>query len=263
MPDLLATQRAFGAALRDAARSVDATDLFVGDDATVSRRLAIYRGNAEAAVSKALDSAYPVVGQLVGEEFFEGLARRYWERVPSCSGDLTDYGADFADFLAGFAATASFPYLPDLARLEWQVQKAGRAPDAARRSFTAGARLSCEDLGKMHCTLLPGSSIIASSWPIATLWQIHQSDYGGEFYADLERGEIALVARDGVRVTVQAIGRGESAFYRAIQAGSDLARAIDAGMDEDAAWESASWISDLLARAPITLDTETERMISS
>ena len=53
--------------------------------------------------------------------FFGEAARQYIVGHPSLSGDLNDYGGEFAQFLAAYPHAADLPYLPDVARLEWAI----------------------------------------------------------------------------------------------------------------------------------------------
>jgi len=262
MSDLITTQRVFGAALRNATKAADASSMFSTDDATTMRRLAIYRGNAVAAASKALANTFPVISQVVGEEFFRALARRYWDDVPSASGDLTEYGAHFANFLAAFEPVAELGYLADLARLEWLVQRALCAHDAPRVAISTLTTLAPTDQEEMRLALLPGTSVLESVWPVARLWAIHQADYNGEFSVDLAQGEIALIARDGWRVTVQSIGRAEYTFYQAIAADLDLGHAIDAALSVDTNWDVAKQLTKILGNGPLELRQQKERITS-
>ena len=56
---------------------------------------------------------------------------------PSRSGDLNDYGEDFADFLADYPHARELSYLPDVARLEWLVQIVYYAADAPTPDLSA------------------------------------------------------------------------------------------------------------------------------
>lgn len=86
---------------------------------TGARRIQVYRNNTFASLTEALAAIHPVVQRLVGEGFFRYAAHEYIRRYPSTSGNLHDFGGDFADFLAEFPAAAALPYLADAARLEW------------------------------------------------------------------------------------------------------------------------------------------------
>ena len=215
MPELMAIQAGFAAALRDRDRTPATQAWLAGDAELVDRRMAIYRANMVASAEKALAAAYPVVRQVVGDEFFHGLAREYQRRIPSTSGDLTTFGASFDEFLAAFEHTQSLPYLPDLARLEWAVHRAYGAADAPDFDAAALASVDDEQQGAIRLRWSPGLAVIGSCYPIVRVWTIHQPGHAGEFSVDWDLAETALVARDGFVVTVTGCGAGDAAFLEA------------------------------------------------
>jgi hypothetical protein len=92
-------------------------------DVQHENRLRMYRANVIVAVTTALESAYPIVKMMVGDEFFYALCRQFWQQYPSRSGDLAEYSPDFPTFLATFPPVAEWPWLVDMARLEWQIHR--------------------------------------------------------------------------------------------------------------------------------------------
>src|SRR5574338_1556162 len=101
-----------------------------GDRLEPVARGAIYRHHVVATLTAALRATFPVVCRLVDERFFAYAADRYIQTDPPSGPCLFEYGAGFADFLAEFRACRSLPYLADVARLEWAMQRALHAPDA-------------------------------------------------------------------------------------------------------------------------------------
>jgi hypothetical protein len=247
--DLLALQRDFAASLCDAQATPQAARWLAGDPARVAQRLAIYRANLAAAAAKALAAAYPVTRQVVGDEFFQGLARAYQRQQPSTSGNLDAFGADLAEFVAGFEHTQSMPYLPDLARLEWCVHRAHGACDVAAWDPAALAEVGAEQQAGIHFDWAGGTALVESRFPIARIWALHQPDedgkVSGEFRVDWAVAETALVARDGYRVTVQPLSVGDAAFFACALAGAALGAATAAAFDADPAFD----LGALLARA--------------
>ncbi len=222
-----AVQRAFASALRDAATDSATIELFRLDGQATARRLSIYRGNVVAAVTRALSASHPVCVQLVGDEFFAGLARAYWKSTPSISGDLGAYGATLGDFIAEFEPCASLPYLADVARLEWAVHCAGSASDGARLSLAQLAVLDAAALGDSQVEFLPGTALLRSAHPITRIWEIHQAGFDGEFEVDLEVAQSALVYRDGFAVRVIGLEPAAAVFYEALLARHSLDEALD------------------------------------
>src|SRR5687767_15785454 len=165
--------------------------------------MAVYRGNVFGNWAQALSSAYPIMRKIVGEEFFRGLAREYAAAHPSASGDLNEYGAQLAPFVADFARTQDLPYLPDVARMEWLAHRAYYAADAAPFDVTG---ISHSNPQALRPRLAPASALLASDWPLARIWVVHQDDYAGEVAVDLRSGpNRILVHRPRWRVQVRAL----------------------------------------------------------
>ncbi len=230
MPELLAFETDFAAALRERGRTPAMQRWLAGSGELVESRMAIYRANMVAAADKALASAYPVIRQVVGEEFFHGLAREYQRGTPSTSGDLTGFGASFDAFLAAFEHTAAMPYLPDLARLEWAVHRAYGAADAPDWDPASLGAVEAEQQAAIRFTWAPGTAVVASTHPIVRIWTIHQPGYDGEFSVAWDLADTALVSRDGFLVTVTDCSPADAAFIGASLAGATLADAAAAAL---------------------------------
>jgi hypothetical protein len=252
MADLLRVQSDFAAALRDAGAAPAAAQWLAGDPEQARRRLAIYRANVAAASARALGAAYPVVRQVVGEEFFDALARAHLAAHPSTSGDLHEYGAGFAGFVAAFPHTQSLPYLPDLARLEWAVHRAYGAADESALDGAALAAVPPARQGGLRFVLAPGCAVVESAHPVLRIWQIHQPGFEGEFGVDWTVAERVLVAREGLRVDASALGAGEAAFVRAVLAGDDFQQAAADAFAADAGVDLGGLLGRLLAAGLIT-----------
>jgi hypothetical protein len=248
MPELLDLQQDLAGALQDANASARTERWLSGDASLIEQRLAIYRANVAAAATKALGAAYPVLQQVVGDEFFHGLARAYQRVVPSTSGDLYDYGGAFAGFIAEFPHTQSLPYLPDLARLEWAVHRAYGAADAPTWDQQALAQVEPGRQAALHFNWAAGTAIVESStFPIARIWMIHQPGFDGEFSVDWWIRESALVAREGLRVLVRALDAGEAAFIASSLAGAALGPCAEQALAADPGFDLGHLLGQLVA----------------
>jgi hypothetical protein len=253
--DLAALQQAFTDALT--ARSIDAVSVsaFSGSPERVWRRLGFYRGNVQANARKALRNAYPICALLVGDEFFDGMACEHAARMPSSSGDLNDYGAEFATFVEDFVPARSVPYLADVARLEWQVHRAHYAADASPFDPARLAAVPHDRFGELRIALHPACALVESNWPLPRLWDVHQPGYAGAFDVDFDAGpHRALVHRPAFRVKVTALDAASFAFLSRATAGDSIAaalasaRAVDACFTLDAGlrqWVAGRVIVDL------------------
>ena len=199
-----------------------------------------------AAAAKALAAAYPVLHQVVGDEFFHGLARAYLRARPSTCGEpLRLWRRICSPFSAEFPHAQSMPYLPDLARLEWLVHRAYGAADAKPWDPAGLIAVAPESQGEIRFEWAAGTAVMNSAYPIAHIWTIHQPEHAGEFAVDWSVAERALVARAGLRVTVTALEVGDAAFILAALAGGTLDDAATAALNADPAFDPGA----LLARA--------------
>jgi hypothetical protein len=246
MLDLLECQRDVAGALCDARESARAARWLVGDMALNERRLAIYRANSAAAATKALGAAYPVIRQVVGNALFDELAREYESRAPSRSGDLHEFGSIFAEFVAEGDVARSLRYLGDLARLEWATHRAYGAADADLFDARALAQLPAHRQSKIRFAWAAGTALIDSPFPIVQIWRIHQADFDGEFGVDWSAGEVALVAREGLRVAVHAVGAGDAAFVASSIGGWTLDAAVERALADDPRFDLARLLQHLM-----------------
>ncbi|NNG62362.1 DUF2063 domain-containing protein, partial [Pseudomonas fragi] len=79
----------------------------------VESRFAVYRNNVQKGLINALAFSYPVVARLVGEYFFQEMARLFIKKSPPDSPIMSTYGVRFADFIGDFEPARSLPYLAD------------------------------------------------------------------------------------------------------------------------------------------------------
>ena len=217
-------------------------------------RFALYRGNLTTTWDKVLASAYPVIRQLVGDEFFTALARAYGKAHPSQNPDLNHFGATFSQFLQGFEHAADLPYLPDMARLEWLLHRAHYAPHAPFITADDLARLSPDAFENARFALHPAASLFASTQAVAALWQAHAP--GGVFPEQMNAPGFAVVARALFKPEVAPLGAGAYAALAALDQGANMGEALDAAFEHDDDFDIgaslAQWVGlGLLAARPV------------
>jgi uncharacterized protein len=195
--------------------------------------MAVYRGNVFGNWAQVLESTYPIVRRIVGDEFFRGMAREYARQYPSASGDLNEYGAQLAAFVADFPHTQDLPYLSDVARMEWLAHRAYYAEDAEPFGFGTVNESS-------RLALAPACALLASDWPLARIWTMHQDDYEGGIDVDLGAGpDRILVHRPKWRAQVRALAPGDYRFLDMARAGMTLGEALEAAAAEDPGFDPA------------------------
>jgi hypothetical protein len=197
------------------------------------QRLKLYRGNLSATWDKVLAAAYPVLRQLVGDEFFGGLARAYGKAYPSDSGDLNRFGAHFSAFLRDFPHVAQYSYFPDMAVLEWAMHRAHYADAIVALTKNDIAPLSPEQLDTVRFTLHPACCLLASDWAVFDIWQAHQGDGEKSLPEELRKQTWCVVARPVWKAELLQLSNGAFAALSALQQGASLGAALDAALELD------------------------------
>lgn len=246
LPD---AQKLFSDALLDAAVEPQVVPIFKGDARLIEQRFALYRGNLSATWEKTLSAAYPVLKALVGEEFFGGLARAYGKAHPSKVGDLNQFGALFAQFLADFPHVAEYPYFPDMARLEWALHCAHYADNAPIFNPAVVAQVAPEQLDHVRFAFHPAVTLIASEWAIVELWHAHLPDGEDAFPQTMDRGNYALVARPQWKTVVLPLRESAYAALHALHNGQALGAALDVALEIDAEFDFGFHLQQWLQHA--------------
>jgi hypothetical protein len=205
-----------------------------------ARGLKTYQSNGHALAERALQCAYPVVTQLLGDGSFADLARALWHAHPPVRGDVALWGAQLPQFLAASADLQDEPYLEDVGALEWALHSGATAADGAA-DLPSLSLLTTEDPAELALCLAPGSAVLTSAWPVVSIWEAHRTpsmDMAEVGALVRQRvGQSAVVWREGFKPSVRQALVGEAPLLRALLGGSSLGDALDGAADLDfAAW---------------------------
>ncbi len=116
------------------------------------------------------------------------MAHDYVVQDPPRSPLLFQYGESFAQFIDGFAPAAPIPYLADVARLEYLRGLAYHAADAEPLPAAAFAALDGGRLAAFKVRLHPSVFVLASDYPVVTIWEANRGGYGRADQSARERG---------------------------------------------------------------------------
>lgn len=222
--------------------------------------LSAYRNNGRATAQRALQAIYPVLRQMLGTPSFDALARTMWHQRPPQFGDLAQWGSDLPAFIESDPQLADPPYLADVARVEWTLHRTERAENA-RADPQSFALLASREPATLRARLAPGTTLMASRWPVVTLIRAHQSD-PPDLGTAAERlragaGECALVWRRGMRAQLRSLPPEHAQWLRVALGGGSLQAMLDASPLDNEAGTMTGWMADgitegwLLGVAPL------------
>ncbi|MBV6656379.1 MAG: putative DNA-binding domain-containing protein [Devosiaceae bacterium] len=213
----------------------------------------IYRNNVVASLADALQAAFPITAQMLGDGLSRALTADFARAHPPRSPVLGGYGAGFPRYLANHEATKSRPFLAEMALLERLYLDSYHAADAAALDGATLAALDPETLSAGRLVLHPATRLVRFRFPIAEMHAIEQAAMRGEDVGaarsalDLRRGSQALITRPAYQVSVNGISPGASAFLKACEAGDSFADAAQAGFEAEPAFDLQTTLSDALS----------------
>ncbi len=185
-PDLQRTQRIFWSlitaptgvrpALEDLARRGELPapgidDLIVGDERlSAADRLDIYANMYFFRLHDCLREDFACVAAAIGDDRFHNLVTDYLLRHPSEHPSLRYLGRHLPQFVSGHPLGTEFPWLADLARLEWARVDAFDAPDGRPLTREDLARLPQETVGERRIGMVASLALLRLEHDVVRAW---------------------------------------------------------------------------------------------
>lgn len=218
----------FAKALRNADRPAPRGLRVIGPQPP-EQRFAVHRNNRALGLITALEDSFPVTRQLLGETCFRAIALDFVHAQPPTSPVLFEYGETLPNYLEGLAALANYPYIADVARLEYHRIEAWHAADATPLPPTAFLQWLADPqrLSALRLGLLPSARLIRSNWAAGSIWQSHQ-DLIPLQGVSIDQAESVLVLRRDDLVTMHIVSESCAALLEQLLSGECLAVALSA-----------------------------------
>lgn len=219
---------------------------------TSAAGLNAYKSNAGALAERVLVAAYPAVTAILGSGSMGQLARALWHAHPPQRGDLAHWGDALPGFMAASDQLAHWPWLPDVARVEWALHAAASAADDPPAAPDSLGLLATQDPDTLTLTLATATQVHRLDWTSTRIVLAHRpelvgGDGPGAEAADepvnqlgpvwaTPAGEWALTWRGGLRPRLRTVGGAEAAFVKALLAGQSLLAALESCELDFADW---------------------------
>jgi hypothetical protein len=222
------TQAAFKSAMLDPTAVVP-DGIVNPDGAPAQKRFDVYRNNVAVSLTEALETAFPVVRKLVGDEFFRAMAGVYLRKHPPKTPLMMFYGDAMPQFLGRFQPAKSIGYLPDIARVELALRHAYHAEDATPVSPDALAALAPDALMGTRVRIAPATQTVVSKYPINA---IYRANTVADAPKPVMQPETVLITRATFDPEIHLINTAAATCIGALQKGQSLGQAI-ATADDD------------------------------
>lgn len=220
------------------------------------KRFDVYRNNVAVSLTEALETAFPVIRRLLGNDNFKAASGVYLRMHPPKSPLMMHYGEEMPSFLENFEPVKHLQYLPDVARLELALRHAYHAADAPPLAPETLQALPAERLMASRMELAPAVRLIRSRWPIHGIWRYNMEDGASK---PENRGENVLVARPEFDPQLTTLIPGGGTFVAAIMSGARFGAALETVTEQVPDFDLTKLIGTLIGNAAIIkIKEETE-----
>lgn len=211
--------------------------------------MGIYRESSIGNIIIPMQLTYPVVEKLVGEDFFRMTCRKFTEKHWPKTGNMDDYGNEFAEFLEQFEPAQSIAYLPDVARLEWLYHESSIADDMEASDWTAFSKLSPEEIADVSIHLHPTVRLFSSVYPVMKIWQMNQdgADENEELNLDEEGESYVLIIRTDFKAMLHEIDQSEKILLQSLLDGNPLYEAVELALETNENMNMQAFIEKYLS----------------
>jgi hypothetical protein len=188
-----------------------------------SVRLGIYRDAYVLRIVEALDTDFPGLHALAGDDNWLTLTRAYIAAYPSSHFSLRMFGQHLATFLREAAPWREHAVLADMAEFEWAIAHAFDAADSAVLGIAGVARVPPESWADLRLEFHASVTRLDLDWNAPAIWNAVKAE---ETPPNPERAAepVAwLIWRKGLNSYFRSLGRDEAAALDAARAGRSFA----------------------------------------
>jgi hypothetical protein len=171
MNELFAIQEKFQAYLLDNNNHEIVKWVISTPSVSAERRLNFYAYAYKARLLEALATNFSVVKLFLGDEEFEKLGYAYIKAYPSHYRSIRWFGDKLVGFIQNNPVYQNYPYLVELAKIEWALTTTFDSPDSAVLSVAELAAIPPENWMSLRFIPHPSLQRINLSWNVMSIWQ--------------------------------------------------------------------------------------------
>jgi len=139
--------------------------------ASAKTRLTIYSNAYRLRLMEALDTDYPGLRKLAGDDEFEKIGYAYIESHPSPYFNLRWYGGELAQFLKATAPYNEYPELSEMAAFEWLLAMAFDAANDPAVTAADVAKIPAKAWPAMALTPHASLQRLNLEWDVPQFWK--------------------------------------------------------------------------------------------
>ncbi len=137
--------------------------------------IAVYYNNYIYTLTDVLKSSYSCILRLVGDDFFNHIAKQYIKTHPQKQGYLQNYGNDFSSFIANTPECKNMPYLVDIALLERYYELCYHNDNSGFDFAKLPVGFSKNTKYNKILPFLNKCYLLSSKYPVLDIWRLNEN----------------------------------------------------------------------------------------
>jgi hypothetical protein len=192
--------------------------------ATAAQRLAVYFDAYRLRLIEILQTDFPKLHTLVGDEFFWELCTRYIETHPSMHFNARYFGRYLCQFLATDSHYCDEQALIEMATFEWAMGETLDAADADILVMDHMAELDTDDWPWVRFILHPSFRCFSFEWNVPRIWQAIENEEPPRLPEKVSAPITWMLWRHDLNSYFSSCTPEDAFLIRAIQAGDPFAK---------------------------------------
>lgn len=211
-------------------------DSFIDKDIPLHpiENIEIYRTNIFESLSSVLGETYCHVKNFLGDDYFYHIAKEFVKKFPPQKPHLFSYGETFQDFLKEKKELEKWPYVSELAEIEWLSHISYYSANLTKLTPQKLSTIAETDYPSLKFTFCPSVFLKASTHPLYQLWAYTKS--ADESYEKKEisfKPEHILIYRRDFKINISEITEAMFCFLSSLKQEKTLTESLEEAQNKD------------------------------
>lgn len=208
------------------------------DGLEIENRLYVYQNNTFGTLRDFLQSAYPKVAALLGDESFKEISTYYIQTYPPQKPHLDLFAPPFADFLEEIEED---PFIIEVARFENALRASLFTDMPESLSPEKLQAHAAKDPDQLCFTFHPSVSFFPSKYAFQTFWHSLETDPPSSFPD--QKPTLMLVHLEGLLSVFKPLSEAEAAFLKSLKHGQPIACALEKALEKEESFDLPAKLS--------------------
>jgi hypothetical protein len=184
----------------------------------------IYHDIYYSKLAGALAKTYETVAWVLGPDLFHDITARYIDSQPTVPYRLSDYGANFSEYLSLTSKTRGIPFLQDLAQFEWLLKEVQNA--ATPNPVPQDDIKRFEHSNNFRISFIAAMRVFQSMYSITELWSRRKEPRYAFEEINWNQPESALIYKKESQLMVESIDPTHAEVILDLQEGKNISEAL-------------------------------------